>query len=215
MAKFNSYLYDPSDPTVTAKVQADIPEFNFTFRDMDKLVKYTILVYDPHADLLKLFPGDLNRRKHEAALQAGFVIGPDGLFPGYAEDCFVGANDDYNDALVAYVTKFNIADLPAFVMYREIFFSEFKAAMKARDSKDKKDAMANAEIARTRLSELEKKIFTDDETLSVRSALYVVAERQKLNLRPEYMAIQIETKTLQTSDPYYPKSKKQGRPPKH
>lgn len=205
MSKFNAYLYDPSDPGVTAKVQADIPEFKFTCPDIDKLIAYTCFVYDPHADLLKLFPNDFNRRKHEAALIAGFKIGSDGRFDEWAEDCFVGANDDYNEALVAFVTKFNIADLPAFVMYREIFFSEFRAAMKATDSKAKKEAMANAEIARTRVTELEKKIFTDDEVLSVRSALYVMAEKQKLRLRPEYRAEDIETNTLKIKDPYYPK----------
>ena len=202
MGKFQSYLYSPDDPELVSKVCADIPEFKFKCVDITRLIRYTCFVYDPHADLLKLFPSDFNRRKHEAAILAGFEIQDNGRFEEWAEDCMVGANDSYNAAIVAFVTKFNISDLPAYVMYREIFFSEFQAAMKARDSKDKKEAMANAEIARTRLGELERKIFTDNETLEVRSALYVMAEKQKLQLRPEHIAIQIENKTLKLKDPY-------------
>ncbi len=214
MAKFSSYLYNPTDPSTPSKVEADIPEFRFECPDKDKLIAYTIYTYDPHADLLKLFPNDFNRRKHEAALLAGFKKNAQGTFDEWVEDCIIGHNDQYNAAIVAFVTKFNIADLPAFVMYREIFFSEFQAAMGAADSKGKKEAMANAEVARKQIQELERKIFTDEETINVRSALYVVAEKMKLNLRPEHMAEAIEKKQLNINDPYYGNKPRRGRPPK-
>lgn len=220
--RFASYLYDPNDPDLVSKVQKDIPEFNFTFAEMDKLIKYTVLCYDPHADLLKLFPGDFNRRKAEAAKLAGFVVNEDGRFDKAAEDCMVGANDDYNTALVAFVVKFNVSDLPAYVMYREVFFSEMKAAMAADDNMTdkktasalRKEAILNAEIARTKMHELEVKLFTATESLEVRSALYVVAEKMRLSLRPEDKAKEIESKTLNVSDPYYGTPKRRGRPRK-
>ena len=205
MSKFSNYLYDPSDPDVKKKVEADIPEFNFKCPDKDKLIRYTILTYDPHGDLLKLFPQDLNRRKYEAALRAGFKLNKDGVFDTWLENCMIGENDSYNSAIVAFVTRFNIADLPAFIMYREIFFSEFRAAMSATDSKSKKEAMQNAEVARKQVIELEKKLFTDEETVNVRNALYVVAEHQKLSLRPEHKAQEIEEGKLSVTDVYYRK----------
>ena len=229
MARFQAYLYNPEDPQLTEKVQRDIPEFNFPFPQMDELIRYTIYVYDPHADLIKLFPGDFSRRKAEAAKRAGFAINEDGKFDRIVEDCMVGANDSYNDALVAFVTRFNIADLPSYVMYRDVFFSEMKAALAAdRDSTDKKtasalrkEAMGNAEIARNRLNELEVRLFTDTETMEVRSALYILAEKMKLNLRPEHIATAIERRELNLPDPYYPGSshiepqqKRRGRPKK-
>ena len=203
MARSTTYLYDPLDPHTPTKVKADILEFNFKCPDISKLIVYTIYTYDPHADLLKLFPSDLNRRKYEAAMKAGFKINNKGVFDKWVEDCLVGENEAYNFAIVAFVTRFNIADLPAFAMYREVFFSEFRVAMKATDSKAKKEAMANAEIARKQINDLERKLFTDEETLSLRNALYVVSEKLRLNLRPEHKAQEIEEGRLNVSDPYY------------
>ena len=210
MSKFNQYLYDPSDPDTPRKIQSDIPEFNFKCPDIEKLIIYTIYTYDPRADLLKLFPNDFYKRKREAAMKAGFKLNSQEFFDSWVEDCIIGDNDKYNAAIVAFVTKFNIADLPAFVMYREIFFSEVQAAMSARDSKSKKEAMINVETARKQVSELEKKLFTDEETLNVRSALYVEAEKQRLSLRPEHKASEIDQKEVKLPDPYYGQ-KKRGR----
>lgn len=194
------YRYDPADPSTPGKIKQDIPEFNFPCPDLDRLIVATVMIYDPHADLLKLFPGDFNRRKYEAARRSGFNLNSEGKFPEWLEDCLVGSNDKYNAAIVAFVTGFNIADLPAFIMYREVFFSEFRAAMSADNSVDKRKAMDNAEKARVQLMELEKKLFTGEETLNVRNALYVMAEKQKLNLRPEDMATSIENGTLSLPD---------------
>lgn len=212
MARFNQYLYDPSDPDLVSKVQADIPEFNFSFREMDKLLAYTVHVYDPHTDLLKLFPTDFYRRKREAALMAGFTIDDSGKFSPDVEDCLVGANDDYNAAIVAFVTRFNSLDLLSYVMYREVFTTEMRASMSAPDSKSKREAIVNAENARIKLTELEKKLFTDDEVVSVRNALYVLAEKLRLSLRPEDIAMAIERKELDLPDPYYPKAVTEDKP---
>lgn len=214
MSRFINYLYDPSDPQTPEKIQKDIPEFKFKCPDIDKLIIYTIFTYDPHADLLKLFPNDFNKRKREAATLAGFKLNSDGVFDEWAEDCIVGQNNEYNAAIVAFVTKFNIVDFPAYVMYREIFFSEFRVAMFAHTSKAKKDAMANVETARKQIADLEKKLFTDEETVNVRSALYVVAEKMKLNLRPEDKAKEIKDKKIKVTDPYYGPKRRPGRPRK-
>jgi len=193
---FSNYKYNPDDPTTPDRVQKEIPEFQFKFKEKNKLILYTIYCYDPHSDLLKLFPSDFNRRKREAALKAGFKL-KGGVFDEEVEDCIVGENEQYNDAICAFVVSFNIADLPNYVLHREIFFSEFKAAMSATDSKAKKEIMANVETASKQMLELEKKLFTDLETIGVRNSLYKLAEKQKLNLRPEDMAKLIADKELQ------------------
>ena len=172
------------------------------------LILYTVYTYDPHADLIKMFPTDFNRRKREAALKAGFLINAEGSFDKWVEDCILGENESYNAAIVSFVTKFNMADLSAFVMYREIFFSEFLATMSAKDSASKKAAMTNAETARQQVADLERKIFTGEETVNLRSALYAAAEKLKLNLRPEEKAHEIQSKKLKVSDPYYKFSQK-------
>lgn len=197
------YLYDPLNPATPEKVKADVPEFNFKCKDLDRLIVATIFIYDPHADLLKLFPNDFSRRKYEACIKAGFKLNRDGKFEAWLEDCMVGKNDDYNSAVVSYVTKFNIADLPAYVMYRDVFFGEIKTAMGSGDSKAKKEAMINVENARKQLNDLEKKLFTGEETLEMRNALYLMAEKQKLSLRPEHKAAEIERGELSIKDPYY------------
>jgi hypothetical protein len=114
-------------------------------------------------------------------------------------------NEEYNDAVVAFVVSFNIADLPAYAMYRSIFFSEYRASLNATDSKAKKEIMANAETARAEMTALEHKLFSDEDTIGARNALYKLAEKQKLNLRPEDMARLIADKELQDflPDPHH------------
>lgn len=222
MNRFSHFMYDPADPDLVAKVQKDIPEFVFDFPEMEKLIRYTAYVYDPHTDLLKLFPGDFNRRKAEAARLAGFAVDDNGKFDRPIEDCMVGANEKYNEAIVAFVTKFNVADLPSYVAYREVLFSEVRAAMQQTDSKSKKDALVNVATARANLESLERKLFSDEEVADIRNALYVVAERMKLALRPESIATAIDRKELSLPDPYYsrraqfkPIQKQRGRPKKN
>lgn len=218
---FSTYLYNPDDPDLVQRVEADIEEFRFVCPDKHRLIRYTILTYDPHTDFIKLFPSDLSRRKYEAAIKAGFTLTESGKFELWVEDCMVGSNQRYNDAIVAFVTRFNVADLPAYLMYREVFFAEMKVVLSADtmevDKKTasalRKEAIVNAENARQKIQELERKLFTGDEVSDIRNALYVKAEKMLLQLRPESMAHAIETSTLSISDPYYPK-KKAGRPKK-
>ena len=120
-------------------------------------------------------------------------------------DCLTGENSEFNDAIVAFAVSFESADLPEFIFYRDVFYSELKAGLNATDSKAKKDVMANVEMARERMTNLEKKLFTDTEVLNVRNALYKLAEKQKLSLRPEDMARLIADKELQDflPDPHH------------
>ena len=214
MSTFTTYLYNPDDPDLVQRVEADIEEFRFVCPDKHKLVRYTVFAYDPHTDFIKLFPNDLSRRKYEAAIKAGFDLTASGKFEPWVEDCMVGANPSYNDAIVAFVTRFNVADLPAYTLFRDVLFSEIKAALAAPDSKSKKEALVNVETARKQLADLERKLLTGDEGSDLRNALYVKAEKMLLQLRPEAMAQAIENKTVAVPDPYYPK-KKAGRPRKH
>lgn len=220
MTAFNHFLYNPDDPDLVSKVEADIEEFRFTCPDKHKLLKYTIWCYDLHSDMLKLFPGDLNRRKHEAAIKAGFALNENGRFDKWVEDCMIGMNERYADAVVEFVARFNIANLPAYIMYREMFFADMKAVMSAEanvndiDKKTasglRKEAMANAEIARVRMEDIATSMFGGVETDDIRDALYRKAEKMLIQLRPEAVARQIATNTLSLNDPYYPKKGRGG-----
>ena len=171
------------------------PEFNFTVPSgatWEKIVNYMVYVYDPNSELLKLYRDDLYRRKREGALKAGLKIGKDGRFMPEIEAIIVGENDEFNMALVRFARSVGIADYPSYLAYGEIFFKEVEASQKEKDPGKRKTILQNLKESGDKLASLERKIFTGDEVLNVRNALYQTAEMQRLGIRPEEIAKQIQ-----------------------
>ena len=200
MSDFSSYLFNPFAPDTVAKLE-QYPEFQFKNPKKSAIIAYLCLVYDHNSDLTKLYPDNLSRRKREAALQAGFKIGADKKFPQDIEDIMVCQNPDFNKALVRYSRLFGIADLPSYNFYTEALFSEIESGYACTDSKVKKTIIENVEKTRTILSQLERKMFSGEESVELRNELYRVAENERLGLRPEEIARSIANKTLELPDP--------------
>lgn len=213
MPDYSQLIFDPFAPDTITKLE-QYEEFQFSVPDKPKMCAYIVLLYDINSDLKRNYPDNLYERKRNAALSAGFTI-TDGHFPGWVEDILVGDNDKFNDAALRFVRMFGLPDMPAYLAYTEILHKQVSAALKETDEKKLKIIQENIESSRTMVAQLERKMFGGEEVESVRAALYRLAEKQRLNLRPEHKAQQIETKTLSLPDPYYDKvAKKPGRPSK-
>ena len=179
-------------------------EFLFIVPDKPRVIAYMIIMYDPRSDMKKLYPDNFYERKLKSAIAAGFET-TDGRFEPWVEQILVGENDDFNDAELRFTRMFGIPDYPAFIVYSDILDKQFRAAKKENDPKKLQVIQANIKSAIAEVSLYERNIFGHEETENVRAALYRLAEKQKLGLRPEDKAVEIDTKTLKVHDPHYPK----------
>ena len=215
MANYSNFLYDPFAPDTVKRLE-EYDEFHFTVPDKPKTVSYIILMYDIKSDLKKLYEG-LYERKRNAAIQAGFVL-TNGKFEPWVESMILGENDAVNDALLRYVRLFGIPDATAYIAYDEILHKQVLAAMHETDEKKLKTIQDNIENAMEKRNSIERRIFSGDEVETVRAALYRYAEKIRLKLRPEDVAVAIERNELDLPDPYYAEVKtvkaKVGRPRK-
>ena len=98
---------------------------------------------------------------------------------------------------------FGIPDLPVLTAYNEMIDREFSAAPKESDPKLRKVIMLNIEELTSKIEQLERKIFSGEETENVRKSLYRLMEKQKLGLRPEEMAVSLQDKSAAFPDPYH------------
>ena len=201
MADYSHLMYDPfSAETLRTLEQYD--EFRLTIQDKEKVIAYIILLYDPSSDLKRLYPDSLWERKYQAAVRAGFQT-TDGHFASHVEDLIVGNNEEVNQAILMYVRLSGQADLPAYLAYTEVFYKQVLASLKEKDEKRLKGIQENIRNSREEIAAIERKILGGEEVQAVRSALYKLAEKQRLNLRPEYKAQEIEVKSVTLSDPCY------------
>jgi|GEM_PF-2618166 len=199
MANYSKFLYQPFDQdTVTKLEQYD--EFKFNVPDKQKVIAYIIIMYDFMSDMKRLYEG-LYERKRNSAIAAGFEI-QDGKFDDWVEDILIGENDAFNDAALRYVRLFGIPDASAYMAYTEILHKQVTAAMRETDAKKLKIIQENIENAMEKVTIYERRIFSGEETESVRASLYRYAEKQRLNLRPEDKAKEIHAGKPTVKDPY-------------
>ena len=206
MADYSLLLLDPFAPE-TLKTLEEFEEFQFDAVDKKKVVAYIVIMYDIKSDMKKLYPDNLYERKQKSAVAAGFKI-TDGKFDPWVEAMLVGENDEFNEAVLRFVRMFSKPDLPAYIAYTEILYKQVIAAMRETNASKLKVIQMNIESSRKMVASLERGIFSGDEVENVRAALYRLAESQRLLLRPEDKAREIDAKTLTMTDPHYPKKKK-------
>ena len=196
---YEKFLFDPFGKDTVSKLE-QYEEFKFECDNKDKVIAYLILMYDLSSSEVKAHSDRLYERKKFAALRAGFKF-KDGVFPKDIEDIIVGENDDFNVAMIRYVRMFGLPDLPKHTAYNEMLDSELSAAAKERDYKLHKVIMDNIESLSVKIESIERKIFTGDETENVRKSLYRLMEKTRVP-RPEYMAQDIASKSLDLPDKY-------------
>lgn len=196
MSEYSHLMFDPFAPDTVQKLE-QIPEFRFTMKDKNKAIAFLILAWDVNnRSWQKQFTRYLDM-KREAALLAGFELDRSNKFPRHVEDMIIGANEEFNRAVIRYLYLTGIPELPALSAHRELQSVEMEAAFNPGTTpKERKEIRVNIDAGTERISEYEEKIFGGRESESMRTELYRYMESMKLRLRPEDIAKAISTRSV-------------------
>ncbi len=154
--------------------------------DNEKVMQWVLLVYDMHSPYRKKFP-DVLKRKVEVAHDIEFKIIEGGVFEPPIEDMLRGKNEKVNWKVVEYVRlhrSFKYAFLVSmenayYNLMHEILGGETKNIMKAKELRDE-------------LEENVSDILNDDNNAFIKDALLRYLENERLNLRPEDIALKLQ-----------------------
>jgi hypothetical protein len=198
--EYSKLLYNPKDPEAIKRLMHNFEEFNADIRPLmerECLIEYIILMYDIASDFRHLYT-DYWVRKRQCAIAAGFKTTETGHFYGDTENMLIGKNNAANDMIVRYLTLFNRPDYLRYISFWEILYAEIKRSLGAasKESKEIKDTLANINKLSQDINELEQILFGGSESSGLRNSLYKMMERDKLMLRPEYMAEKIRNKDV-------------------
>ena len=200
--EFSNYLFDP---TITdARLERAMSKYKEFTNELPKLMKrgkvlkYIVLMYDINTEMNNVFP-DLNTRKRECAILAGFIINDDSKFDSDVEDFLIGKNEVINDMIIRYTRLFNNPDYMAYISYCSMLSHEILASLTTtklnrdsvivnKDSADYRYTLNNIDALTKKINDLSKSIFCSDNSTALRKALYKSMEREKLALRPESIA---------------------------
>lgn len=172
----------------------EIPEFNFTpppGATWEQVVEYITLLYGKDSKLLREY-SDFRVRKAKAVELAGFKRGKNGKYSEEVESIFLGGIPEINRAIVAYVVGQNDPDFLLYVTYSNLLATEVEATLGENDPKKRETIRKNIYELTNNLRDAEASLFGGKETEELRKALYSTMEKQRLSIRPEEMARDIQ-----------------------
>jgi hypothetical protein len=179
--------YNPFDEKTIELLEEEYGSFDFGV-DKDKAIIYLILFYDYKSPMIKRFP-DVIERRIRCAEVAKFPVKKNNEFQDEYEDLIVGENESFNDLSYQYIRSFGIPELIALHINWKVFGSEFKNSAKTADSKSYKDTIKNTREVLEEINRLTKIVFSGEETLGMRMALYKGMEKDMKMPRPEAIAM--------------------------
>jgi hypothetical protein len=195
------FLVDPKKKNFIDEMVKLSNIFDFSVRGIGhkKLLIYITLMYDMWSYFrrdVKSFP----QRKYEAAVCAGFALKEDGTFDDKIERVLVGSDDDFNKAVVQYVSLHYNLEYAKLVIYE---YNYYKLIHKSFSQFDDRGNMRKLiDDLSNDINALEVKIFGGEETMSARKALYEGTSRSRLNLRPEQMVEEFAINKLRHLSPW-------------
>lgn len=193
---YDHFRYKPFDKSTVDEL-CQLPEFQFNFKDKDKSISFIILVWDPqNRDWQKQHTRYIDL-KREAAILAGFTLEKNNRFKPEVEDLIVGKHFGFNKAVIRYLYLIAIPELPALAAHRELLSAEIEAAFNPEtDAKERKEIRINLDAGTIRIAEYEAAVFGGTETEALRTELYKYLESNKIQLRPEHIALSIKAGTV-------------------
>jgi hypothetical protein len=177
----------------------------------DALVKYILLMYDPHSPLIELIDGYWSR-KYEALELSGFKS-KEGKFEKKVEDMVLGKNDSVNDLIIDWLIYLSKPQWTHMVYLCEALLRytrqtmdvtfDAKTELYTQEKVKSTDIKAVSELM-DKMAEVVKKWTTDgDETKEFMERLYYKTHKELLKIRPEQYAERLSTgDTLDSDNPY-------------
>ena len=165
-------------------------------------IKYIILMYDiSNQEVQSLYP-DFGDRRRACAELAGFELTEEG-FDEEVELIILNSNPDFNGMVIRYVRMFNNPDYVPYVSYWNMLVIEMRNAMIQTKSSAISTSRTNIQSLNKEINDISTRMFRGDDTEALKRALYANMEREKLNLRPEDIANQIQNGKLKIKDDPY------------
>jgi hypothetical protein len=161
-----------------------------------RILTYIILVYDLQSEYRRNIKEYL-RRKTEAGMSAGFKM-KDGIFDRKIEDMMVGESEQFNKAVIEYVSWMHERNYKHLVVLE---FNYHKLAIESMKTWDKKRMDLMTEM-KDEMEKIELVLFGGEEVQNMRLALYAGTERTKLRIRKEDELEEFELNGLRDWSPY-------------
>lgn len=198
------YLFNPSTDIEKLK---ELDQFKVTIREIDAILKYIILTYDPDSELRKTHT-DFIKRKREAAKRSGLSTTRTGELSDYSKDVLVGSIHEVNGMIISYLKLFNNPWLLQYNAHWNLLSQEMADSndLGKRTPQERKLIRENIEKLTDSISMCEKHLFGGIDSENIRNALFADSERDEaIRLKPEHMAQDLENKTVDIgSNPFWP-----------
>jgi len=166
--KRERYLVDPFDikKLESLKQYEEIAKVPMVVKG-ENLYTYLLLAYDINSDIIKEHP-IRGQQKYEAARLAGFKI-QNNQFDKNIEEYFVNEVYDFNKAIAKFVSLFGSPEWILWNIHSKNLENEFYNALKGDT---KKQSTENAIKIGEEIKNIQKSLFYEDDTKSLRKALY-------------------------------------------
>lgn len=171
-----SFAIDKADPTKSLIDQIpdlkQVPEFCVFIENLDKIIKYIILMYDKNSPLVRKFT-DLATRKMNAATMAGFDLKVD---DDVLQSIYDFIDPRISEMVIGFLRFQNNLLFSMLVSNEQTFFeyqqSLLSAVMMLRNDKDKLTALAvksklmdDSDVIAERIEKYYKQIYMDDKAI--------------------------------------------------
>ena len=156
--------------------------------DNNKLLLYIMCVYDANSPYRKKFP-DILKRKIEACHDCGFKMKEEGKFTEPTEDFLRGNNDKVNRKIVEFVRMHRNFKYSYLVTIESSYYSMIYEIINGNTK-----LISEARNVQTELEETLMELLNLDDNPRIRDELLRYMENERLNLRPEDVALNLREK---------------------
>jgi hypothetical protein len=168
------------------------PEFNFNYKkssglDHEKVLKYVLLLYTEN--ILRRSVPDLEKRKMEAALLAGFERDQNKKFSESIKTIFKCENLDVNRLIIRVIRLNNSNAFEQLAVYEEARSRQmFKLLSPTTGDEKTKEIHENIRRMTSDIEDLERKLLMEEKSKDLIDSLYYEIENIQLGIRPEEIA---------------------------
>lgn len=149
------------------------------------LFRYIVLMYDSQLATREAIP-DLNKRKVECAIVAGFKTDNGGKFTEEIESVIMCMNPYVNNMIVEYCRMQRMPKYTSLISIEEAHSKLLKKLME--EGTDKSSVLKAINDMETEMESRTVELLNHDRSFGLRQSLYEASESERLALRPEDIA---------------------------
>jgi len=213
MDDYSKCKVDPSAPDFVDRFKQLHPDFEETLLLLDVTAKslftYIVLTYDIHSPFVEKYK-DWALRRRETAKAAGFKI-VKGSYVKEAENIIIGRMAAINRIIVRYLFLQNDLEFVKFQSYQALYHNQVVESMNPSNIKPNEAAKLRSNIDELsgEIKNLQKSIFSGNESKNMLTALYDFVANISYDFRPEQIAEKKEKgEAIVDESPYGKKYKK-------